>query len=118
MQELLSEPVRHTPTSGLFPSHSQTVAEILAAVMLSTDIPSVVQCPLSQKGFLLSTEAKVLLLTLKGLRTRRAAHSTAGLHSTQHCQEQRGRTAAPPEMRVIRRNKKQAPQHREEFCTT
>lgn len=60
----MSEPVRHTPTSGLFPSNSQNVAEILTTGMLSRDIPFVGLCPLSQKRLLAFTEAKVLPRTL------------------------------------------------------
>lgn len=56
----MSEPVRHTPTSGLFPSNSQNVAEILTTGMLSRDIPFVGSCLLSQKRLLAFAEAKVL----------------------------------------------------------
>jgi len=56
----LSEPVRHTPTAGLFPPNSQNVAEILTRGVLSRDIPFVGRCLLSQKRLLASTEAKVL----------------------------------------------------------
>lgn len=54
----MSEPMRHTPTSGLFPPNSQNVAEILTPGMLSRDIPFVGLCPLSQRRLLLLQKPK------------------------------------------------------------
>lgn len=59
----MSEPVRHTPTSGLFPSNSQNVAEILTTGMLSRDIPFVGLRPLKSEkvpGFHRSQSASLL----------------------------------------------------------
>lgn len=54
----MSEPVRHTPTSGLFPPNSQNVAEILTPGMLSRDIPLVGLCPLGQRRLLVLQKPK------------------------------------------------------------
>lgn len=59
----MSEPVRHTPTPGLFPSHSQNIAEILTTGMLSRDIPIVGLCllkPEKAPGFHRSQNTSLL----------------------------------------------------------
>lgn len=54
----MSEPVRHTPTSGLFPN-SQNVAEILTLGMLSRDTPFV-GLPAKTEEAPAATEAKLV----------------------------------------------------------
>lgn len=122
----MSEPVRHTPTSGLFPPNSLNVAEILTPGMLSRDIPFVGLCPLSQRRLLLLQKPKCFPTPHKEQTSQKMRSLTWPMKKTScalpwYCWEPRGGTdPLPRDSTGVKMRKQKTPIQQEEqsFHTT